>query len=49
MIIMHIDTPIDKLETNYLIIKGSILVIVITIIYSMFSWLINNYVYTKLK
>lgn len=46
--IMYIDTPED-IESNEFIIKAILIVVGVTIIYALFSWFMNNFIYTKLK
>jgi len=49
LFIMYIDTPPEEIENQEFIIKGLLIVGVVTIIYAVFSWFVNNFIYTKLK
>ena len=46
--IMYIDSP-ESLESEGFIIKAILIVVGVTIIYALFSWFMNNFIYTKLK
>jgi len=46
--IMYIDSP-ESLESEGFIIKAILIVIGVTLIYALFSWFMNNFIYTKLK
>jgi hypothetical protein len=46
--IMYIDSP-GSLESEGFIIKAILIVVGVTIIYALFSWFMNNFIYTKLK
>lgn len=48
VLIMYIDSP-DSLESEEFIIKALLIVVGVTIIYALFSWFMNNFIYTKLK
>lgn len=48
LLIMYIDKP-DEIFTNDFIVKGLLIVGGVTIIYAIFSWFVNNIIYTKLK
>ncbi len=49
LLIIYIDTPANEIENKELLIKGGLIVVGVTIVYAVFSWLMNNYIYTKLK
>ena len=46
--IMYIDSP-ESIESEGFIIKAILIVIGVTVIYALFSWFMNNFIYTKLK
>lgn len=48
LLIMYIDKP-DEIFSNEFIIRGLLIVGSVTIIYAVFSWFVNNFIYTKLK
>lgn len=49
LLVMYIDTPKEEIETQDIVIKGLLIVGGVTIIYAVFSWFMNNFIYTKLK
>lgn len=46
--IMYIDTPED-IQSKEFILKALLIVVGVTVIYALFSWFMNNFIYTKLK
>ncbi len=48
ILIIYIDSP-EEIGTEEFYWKAGLIVIGVTIIYAVFSWLVNNLIYTKLK
>jgi hypothetical protein len=48
VLIIYIDSP-DDIGTEEFYWKAGSIVLGVTIIYAVFSWLVNNLIYTKLK
>jgi hypothetical protein len=46
--VMYVDAP-ETLESEEFIIKAILIVVGVTLIYALFSWFMNNFIYTKLK
>lgn len=49
LLIIYLETPVKDIENEELLIKGALIVGGVTIVYALFSWFMNNYIYTKLK
>lgn len=48
VVIMYIDHPQD-IDLNEFIFKAILIVLGVAIIYALFSWFINNFIYENLK
>jgi hypothetical protein len=49
LLIMYVDTPLAKIDKQEFLIKGGLIVIGVTLVYALFSWFMNNFIYKKLK